>query len=226
MAIENGYITLAQLKAVLRDQQPTYDLAYERAIEAASRQIDTYCNTRFWQSTTPTLRLFKPDNRVTLHTGEFATTTGLIVRTDDDDDGVFENTWAATDYQVEPLTPMDGKPYNRIVALRARYWPVPYWEHARYRAYYTDPDALLSQRARVEVTATWGWAAIPSQVMQACQILAIDLFKSKDLTGSAVGVSELSTGQFGGLRFDGFSIPRFNPIAEQLLSGFRVPVLA
>ncbi len=227
--ITNGYMTLAELKAVLRDTQTTYDALYERAIEAASREIDRYCGTQFWKVASPTVRIFKPSfyERNVLHTGDFANTTGLIVRTDEDDDGTFETTWSGTEYQVEPLTPIDGRPYNRIVSLGGREFPVPYYEYHRFRASTYERDYRPSQRARVQITANWGWELVPPQVRMACQILAIDNFKSKDLTGASAGVAELSTGQFGGLRFNGIKVgTRFNPLAEALLMGFRTPAFA
>lgn len=226
MAITNGYISLAALKTVLRDNTGTYDAIYEIAIESASRQIDRYCGTHFWKPASPTVRTFLPEHRYVIHTGDFANTTGLVIKTDDDDDGVFETPWDVADYQVEPLNPYDGRPYNRITAVGAREFPLPYWEHHRFLPTTYERDYRPSRRARVQVTANWGWDVVPRQVAMACQILAIDNFKSKDLTGTTTGIAELGQPGLGGFRFTGATIPKFNPIAEALLQGFRNPVIS
>ncbi len=206
MAVTNGYIGLTAFREALGDLSAGNDPQYERAIEAASRQIDRWYGGHFWQELSPTPRLFRPDDTCTVWTGEFSTDTGLVVETDDDGDGTFETVWSGSDFIPEPLVRVNGHPFDRVVAVGWRKFPTgrrhDEWRHT------------FGVRPRVRVTARWGWPAIPAEVEQACQILAIDHFKSKDLTGGIAGFND-----FGPIR-----IAAFNPQARALLEPFRVPV--
>src|SRR5690606_28912023 len=108
----------------------------------------------FWKEDTPSARTFRPDEVDLLWTGDFATTDGLVVKTDEDDDGVCETTWSATDWQAEPFERMNDRPYERIAAVGGRTFPVSYATRSSRR----------SRRARVEVSAQWGWPEIPAEV--------------------------------------------------------------
>src|SRR5690606_1256557 len=111
--------------------------------------IDDYCGRHFWKEETPSERLFRPDEVDLLWTGDFATTDDLVVKTDEDGDGVFETTWSATDWQAEPFERMNGRPYERIAAVGGRDFPVDCTTTSRGRR--------RSGRARVRVSAQWGW---------------------------------------------------------------------
>ena len=52
------------------------------------------------------------------------------------------------------------------------------------------------RRGRLQVTAKWGWAAVPSVVTEACRILSTDLWKRKH---APFGI-QTATVEFGGLR--------------------------
>jgi hypothetical protein len=238
------YITVDQLKSALQIKNDSNDDLLAVAISAASRRIEEHCRDQFW--TDPgvvTARVLAPDQPGTAFTGSFATAAGLLVKTDDDNDGVFETTWGVTDWQAEPLSPLYGFPSSRIVAVGARFFPgarnqpfisYPYngygygyaggygWAGA---GYYGQTLFGPSQRARVQVTAQWGWPAVPAQVKQACQILAIDYYKSKDFTNGSAGTTGLSTGVFGGQK--GIQLHSgINPLACSLLRGLRDVVVA
>lgn len=88
---------------------------------------------------------------------DFSTTDTLVVKTGEP--GSFTDTWATSDYRVEPLNPINGEPYTAIVAVD-RVFP-------RFERH----------KATIEVTAQWGWAAVPPRVKQACAIQAGVLFK-------------------------------------------------
>lgn len=209
MAVKNGYITLPDLKAALGDlDHDGNDAQYERAIEAASRQIDSWYGGQFWKEPTPVARLFRAENPHMVWTGDLADTTGLIVKTDDDGDGVFETTWTSAEWQAEPFVRINNRPYQQIVAVGGRCFPT--------RRRHDEWRHTIGMRPRVQVTASWGWPAVPDEVEQACQILAVDHFKSKDLTGGIAGF-----GDFGPIR-----IASFNPQAKALLEPLRVPVFA
>lgn len=195
MALTNGYIDIEALKEAIGERTEDHDDAYGRAIEAASRQIDEFRGDQFWLEAAPTARIYRADHPDLLWTGDYATTTGMIVATDDDGDGVFETVWAASEWQAEPLRRLNGRPYDRVVAKGSKRFPLTY------------------ARAAIQVTARWGWSEVPDAVVQACQILAVDHFKSKDLTGGVAGFSDL-----GAVR-----IPGFAPQARALLAPYELP---
>jgi hypothetical protein len=177
VAVVNGYVSLADLKEVVGDDSPIDDSRYEAAIGAASRQIDSWLDPagsrHFWKTTSAASRVFYPLNRYLLLPGFIANTTGLVVKSDDNGDGVFETTWAAgTDYQAQRLKVADG-PYARLVAVGTKGFP------------------LNGRRQSVEVTTSeWGCDVVPDRGRQAAQTLAIALYKSKDFTGGDVGFNQ------------------------------------
>lgn len=126
----------------------------DAAIIAASRAIDTFCGRTFTvASSTATARVYRAVHPDMIDVDDIATSSGVIVKTDDDNDGVFETTWAATDYALLPLNQVRGSivghPYDQIERLATRCWPV-------------------ARRACVEVTAKWGWSAVPATVAAVC----------------------------------------------------------
>lgn len=158
------YATLAELRAYVGI--PPVDTADDAmltlALDSASAQVDAYCDRGFDQDASPTVRVYKPQNLRELDVEPFATTTGLVVKTDDNGDGVFETTWTlGTDYRLEPMNaPTQDEPWTRLVALGTRWFP------------------MLPYRPGVEVTARFGWGAgVPSAVKQATLIQATRLFK-------------------------------------------------
>ena len=90
------------------------DAKLESMVEAISRAIDAELETRFYTTASDETRyyvaefadvLFCPDDIVAV--------TALY--TDDDGDGTYENTWAATDYDLEPYNASaDGRPYRQV----------------------------------------------------------------------------------------------------------------
>jgi hypothetical protein len=235
---DTDYITLESLKAALRLTNNTFDELLQMAITSASRQIDQFCDDQFWKFDAAAPRMFKAERPRRLLPGAFSTTDGLVVEVDLDNDGVYETTWVrGKDYQVTPPTPRPGWPYTAIEALGSAWFPGQYGFSPYYGYAYTYSPGYYgasfggewyprSMRARVRVTAKWGWPTVPPQVRQACQILAIDQYKSKDLTNGAAGTTGLSTGAFGSQKSIQVTPAGFNTIAEALLCGLRDVVVA
>jgi len=86
----NSYASLTELKNILSITSTTDDVAMRKILEAASRSIETYCNRRFY-STTET-KYF--NGAVTLWVPDLLSITTL--KTDEDGDGTFENTFDGT----------------------------------------------------------------------------------------------------------------------------------
>lgn len=181
MALGDSYALLAELKTRLRISDTADDTRLTEALAAASRGIEQVTGRQFNDAGTASARVFYPRDRCIAYVDDVHTTTGLIVKTDEGDDGTYETTWDASDYQVEPLNGIvDGQtgwPYWKIRAVESRYFP------------------CRSRRAPLQVTARWGWAAVPAAIKEATLILAEDIFKLADTPFGAGGF-----GEFGRIR--------------------------
>jgi len=154
-----------------------------------------------------------PDYPGDVWTGAYASTVGLTVETDDDNDGVFETLWSRR-LAGEPLVPQAGYPFNRVVASGRSSFPVlvapvPELSVQRYDAA-TRTAISLSRRCygqtfvrRMPVLGPHhrelGWPSVPAQVTQACQIIAIDNYKSKTHQRQPP-TTGLATGAYGSWR--------------------------
>jgi hypothetical protein len=239
-ATSSDYIIVDQLKGALRITNESSDDELQMAVTASSRQIDNWYGDQFWTSGVPSPRVLRAETITHLKPGVFATTDGLVVATDMDGDGVFETTWDSSAWEAAPTSPMFGYPFDQIEAVGSLFFPAPkrrshrrpfgcgdYYDSA-YGYCDWDYGAGYGARrtARVQVTAQWGWAAVPIEVSQACQILAIDHYKSKDFTNGSAGISGLATGGFGGQKTVMVVQAPFNPMAVKLLCHLKDPVLA
>jgi len=185
MAVVNAYITFDELDSYLAaaNNGQTVGTAnrrteMENAINAASRMIDKHCGRIFYDAGAAA-RVFTTDNGVVVNVPQdFHTLTSL--KTDSTGDGTFDTTWAAGDYQLEPLNGVrdgeSGWPSNRLVAVGTKSFPA-------------------GLEARIQVTATWGWAATPADVKQACYIQAHRIFTRAEAPTGVIGV-----GEFGAIR--------------------------
>lgn len=205
-AAANVYCTVGEVRAQVKDDDGRLDQTLlERAVNATSRAIDDYCSggvpgsRRFWQDPAPVARTFRVDQPDFAWVDDISTTTGLIVRTDENGDGTFETTWAAgTDYQLEPLNAnANGEPYAfwQLTAIGTRAFP------------------LYPHRAALQVTARFGWSAIPDQVNEAAILKAVKLFKRKDSPdGFASGFTD-----FGPVRISRYEDPDVVMLLERFM---------
>jgi hypothetical protein len=197
LAITNGYCTLSDVKAALRITDTVDDSLIELSIEAASREIDGYCQRSFY-STTAT-RVFETTNAFVTETDDIVSITTLKVS----DDGVtYGTTWATTDYQLEPLNGVTAgltQPYTRVRAIGD--YLFPQW----------SITGTYSNFAGVQITGVFGWAAVPTAVKQAAILLSMRQFKRYD---SPLGVAGF--GDIGVMR-----VGRVDPDVEALLMPFK-----
>jgi hypothetical protein len=191
------YCSLEEVRDQLGDDDDRLPTSLLRqAIAASSRAIDRFCGRRFWQSLAAETRVYRPDDPYVADVHDIATTTGLVIRTDTGGDGSWATTWPAGDYQLEPLDAgVDGvtpHSWTRIVAVGARTFPTG------------------SRRATLQVTARFGWSAVPDEVTSACVIKAVSLFKRRDSPEGVAGF-----GDFGAVR-----ITRRDPHVAELLGPY------
>jgi hypothetical protein len=198
MAITQGYTTLAEVKNILRITDAVDDSLLETCIESASRQIDSHCERVFTTGTAT--RKFVPNDSYVVQIDDLVSLTSL--KSSSDADGVYDITWTASDYQLEPLNgTISGvyTPYTQIRAVGDYLFPTVNF-----------PDS--QGEATVEVTGLFGYAtAIPTDVKQACNLLAIRQYKRYD---SPLGVAGF--GEIGVVR-----VSRVDPDIEALLGPYR-----
>src|SRR5690348_13880583 len=119
-----AYITTAQLADYLSIDDSADDTGLAAAITAASFAIDGWCGRNFAAidaNTVASARTYRCTDPYHVTIDDFATLTGLIVKTDMGDNGTYNETWTITrDYVCEPLNGVvDGQagwPYYRIAA--------------------------------------------------------------------------------------------------------------
>lgn len=175
-------ITAANLKTHLSITGAQHDTIVANAVNAANQAVVHWTDRDFDKVAvgSETARVFYPENRCLAIVDDFHDTTNLVVKTDEGDDGTYETTWATTDYQLEPLNQRENGitvPYYRIVAVESRLFPT------------------LNRRPSVQVTAAWGWTAVPDDVFEATLMLAARLFHRKDSPQGVAGFD-----QFGAVR--------------------------
>lgn len=196
MALGDNYITTQELKDYMGLQGSQYDARVLSVTSAVSRDVEDYCHRQFNQATATTVRVYRPIDRATAIVDDFFTTTGLIVKTDNDDDGVFETTWVSADYELLPLNGVrNGLPG----------WP--FWQINSVGFSNRFHDTM---RSNLQVTAQWGWLAVPAEVKEACLMLGADTFQIKD---TRLGVA-------GGDNFGGVVRVRESVMAQAKLKNF------
>ena len=182
MAITNGYCTQNQLKQF--NGIPTSDTAdddlLDDAINAASRQIDSFCGRIFYADGSASARKYFTDDLYRLRVDDISTTTDLVVKYDDDDDGTYETTVSSDQYQLLPINQVVGgiliSPYYvvELISDGNHEWPLDY----------------SSNRPRAEITARWGFPSVPERIRQATLMLASELFAMRNAPLGVAGVGD------------------------------------
>lgn len=208
MTVTNGYCTRAEVELELgfAVNDALAAAKIDTAIAAASRQIDGYTGRRFWQDATVQTRQYFADNVLECRTDDISTVTGLVVKVDSNDDGAFATTLTqTTNFLLLPLNAEDetpARPYNdiRIVDSGISSFPIS-----------------ASGRPGVQVTAKFGWVAVPDDVRKAALTQAVQLYKASDAV-------------FGGMSFGDGSFIRvrdtLNPMAAALVEPYCRPRVA
>ena len=171
------YATLEALKARLGVDDDGQDGVLELILTGVSRQIDDECQdwfyglaeTRHYTPTCPEHLLV--DSLLSVDVG------GL--KTDEDGDGVFETTWAATDFVLAPYNAQRG-------SIPRPYWKIEVARNGRY-------GFPVAQRA-VEIAGTWGFSSSPPDVVVSACLYQCELeWHAKDAPGGVAGGGEFAT---------------------------------
>lgn len=172
------YVPALELQVALGGLKTTRPEDYERAVLAATSKIDRWTGRRFLPDAAPSTRLFRAVSCDRVCVGDFDSTAGVLVETDDLDDGSWVE-WDPAQWQAEaddrgngPFVRTDGEPWRWISATNTSVHAFP-----TYGGGYWWPSTYQWNRPRLRVTATWGWAETPYPVKQACLELAILYFQ-------------------------------------------------
>jgi len=192
-------VALSELKTALGISGSADDTYLNLAIDAAEKSINDLCGRKFTADSSASARTYRAQPYLAV-TDDISTLTGLVVKTDTAADGTFDTTWASTDYQVEPLNNLTkGRSVNNLRAIGSYTYPV-----------YGDGQVS------VEVTAKWGWPAVPDPVKQATLMMSSRLYGRKASPMGVIGV-----GDFGPVR-----ISRTDPDIAALLMDYKRAGLA
>ena len=197
MAITNGYCTLADVKSALRITDAVDDSLIELSIEAASREIDGYCQRAFYS--TSATRVFNSTNSFLCETDDIISVTTLKTSVSGTS---YDTIWPTTDFQLEPLNGVTAglaQPYTRVRAIGLNLFPI--W----------NVTGTYSNFASVQITGVFGWSTVPTAIKQAAILLAMRQFKRYD---SPLGVAGF--GDIGVMR-----VGRVDPDVEALLMPFK-----
>lgn len=192
------YATLAALKLSLGITDTVWDTDLNAKLASATLRINEHCGrigTGFNLDAAPSARVFEARDAEYLTVDDIGSLTGFAVATGQV--GSFTNTIALTDFETRPLNAfVIGRPIEVLRHFWA-YWP-------------TWPSV------RVQVTATWGWPAVPDTVVNACLLQAAHLFRRKDTPDGLA-----NAGDFGPIR-----VGRVDPDVEDLLTTYARPGFA
>lgn len=182
MAWAPDYVTTAELRAfVTRSASTVDDTELALAITAASRVVDEFCGRQFGKTGSTEARVYTAEydrkrRRWIIPMDDVQTSVGLSIMVDDDDDEVFDKEIDV--YRLWPFNAADEtRPWERIIV---------------------NPDSAnvpTCAEGAVEVTATFGWTAVPSAVKTATLIEANRIFQRRvspyGIAGSPETGSEL-----------------------------------
>lgn len=178
----NEYAVLAELKAWVGITDSAQDANLAFALEAASRQIDVYCGRRFYLDGSATARTY------TARTGGLVVVDDIgvaapTVATAQAYSGSYSTTWTENQFsgygfRVEPQSAItDGFPITHLTSLFNQ-WP----QHT----------------AAIEVTARWGWPAVPPVVIQATLTAAATLWQASGMLQATAGQPGIRSIQLAG----------------------------
>jgi len=183
MALGDNYVNTATFKAHAQINDTDNDTEIAAVLSAVSRQVERYCGRQFNKSgsgaSATAARTFTPSRCGTYVWVDDMTGDGSItVAHDTSLDGTYATTIASNRYTFAPLNGVvggvSGWPYTRINLHNGQRFIV-------------DPEG----RPTVQVSAHWGWADTPADVVQATLIQATRIFRRKySAEGLSVGAGE------------------------------------
>lgn len=177
--LQDLYCTPEQVKSRTGIADNLDDREILAACRSVSRWIDEHCDRTFARREV-TLQL-TPCGPYAVETPDIVSV--ITLKTDEDGDGVYETTWSASDFELQPVgasTQLEARPYTSIAAVGSRLFPVTY---------------SRGRRARAEAATVAGWPTLPAAVNESAAILTGDYLA---LGGMKFGVA--GYGEYGAVR--------------------------
>lgn len=206
MAIGDAYASAAEYRDRKRKQDTSPDATVLTQLTAVSRFLEREAGQFFNRDGAATARILFGDGSDVLFLKTeglpgIATTTGLVVKVDTDDDGSFADETAVTGVVARPLNAALGPeaaPYTELwlpSGASRSYFPTGY---------------------RVEVTADYGWPEVPDLIKELCiELTAIWRQESQRATGRIPELSQVVS-----------ESPYALSLVKRFRNAYRMPVVA
>lgn len=153
MAIGDSYATEKEYRDLIGKTDPAEDAIILNDLKAVSRYLDGKLGRFFSRDTSAVARVYVARSSDTLWVDDIsATPTSIKIDQDGDGDFADETALAATDYELLPLN-ADKEPEPRP------------WTQMRLTTWGTIGS--FSEGERVQVTARFGWPAVPEAIRRA-----------------------------------------------------------
>ena len=197
MALGDPYCTVPELVEYCQIGDVVDDVYLLTVARAISNGIESHCHRQFNDAGAASARVYYPNSSYHVATDDFHSVTGLLVKTGD----AFGTT--LTDYTLEPLNGIQhgrpGFPWHKI------------------RLHGGTFSTSTERRPTIEVTARWGWAAVPPAIKTAALMQAARKFKRRY---SPSGLQTIGTGD---MTFTAWVSRIEDPDVQELLADFVLP---
>lgn len=201
MALGDPYVTAEELKEYAKVGDSVDDILIGQVVNAVSRSIERNLGRQFNDAGSATARTFYPARYDCVRVDDFSTTTGLVVKSDTANDGTFGTTISSSYYTAWPLDGIvdgqTGHPFREVLLHNGQ----------RFVTY--------GQRPTVQVTARWGWTAVPADIKQATYIQAARVLSRRESVHGVLGAGDFV------VRVDS----RLDPDVAEMIRHYRIQTL-
>lgn len=169
-------------------------LLAERALEAASRAVDTYTGRQYWRGQSDETRYYTADAGDLVWVDDLAAAPTNVYL--DDGARTYSTTLATTDYDLDPPNALlDGHPYTRICLS----------PQGRYGFPRGVPRG-------VKVVGAFGWPEVPAQVSEVVLLEASRMMQQSQSPSGVYASAEI--GRW-------IVAPQLHPTSMMMLAGLR-----
>lgn len=167
-----SYISAGDLQQYVNNERGVVDqVLLTSAVNAASAAIDRYCRRTFTVAgEEAAAKVFAPNDAAVLYIYDCTTITGIT------ENGA---TLSSSSWQAEPVNNMDGAgltvPFSAVRRIDGGRW---------------CQTSGRPGKASISITATWGWAVTPYEVVEACRMVAKEIVDERYNRGGFVVLGE------------------------------------
>lgn len=176
------YVTLAELKSFLRITDAADDVELGFAITAASRAVDQHTNRQFGKAASAEVRYYggvqDSYQGAVYPCDDLMDTTGLVVRGWNSATKAYDRVFTYTvDFAFAPTN-------NPAKSLP--------WEELYFNtSHFSDSSPYPGGFNGLQVTARWGWSAVPTSVKEATLLQAARIFTRRHSPYGVAGSPEM-----------------------------------